>query len=129
MIILLFTEIQLEKHSGLETMLSLPMKHLLLLLCILSLVPLNPAQAKGKGQPQAKKPQPKVEAGDTTISAVSGTSITVGKQTLSITGKTAITLDGRKADAGALKTGMRASVTASGLEPGSASSIVAQNGK
>ena len=122
-------KIQLEKHSALETIRVLHMKRLLLLLCILTLIPLNPAQAKGKGKPQPRKPQPKVEAGGATIGAVSGTSITVGKQTYAITGKTSITVDGRKAAAGALRAGMLASVTASGLEPGSASSISAQSSK
>ena len=129
MIILLFAKIQLEKHSALENIRVLHMKRLLLLLCILTLIPLNPAQAKGKGKPQPRKPQPKVEAGGATIGAVSGTSITVGKQTYAITGKTSITVDGRKAAAGALRAGMLASVTASGLEPGSASSISAQSSK
>ena len=125
MIILLFIKIRLEKYSGLGTLALLQMKHLLLLLCVLSLVPLNPAQAKGKAQP--RKPPIKINASVDVIDSVSGNSITVNKRSYSITGKTTITVDGKKAEAGALKSGMHASVTPSGLEPGAAMSITARN--
>ena len=101
------------------------MKLLPLLLCVLSLVPLNPAQAKGK--PQAKRVPIKIDAGGPTISAVSGNSISVGKRTYTITAKTQILVDGRKAEAGALKTGMRAAVTPSGIDPAAAMSITAHS--
>lgn len=104
------------------------MKHLLLILSVLSLVIINPAEAKGKGKAAPRKPPVKIHAGGATIDSVSGSSITVGKQTYSITAKTVITVDGRKADAGALKSGMHASVAASGLEQGAAMSITATTG-
>lgn len=102
------------------------MKYLPLILCVLSLVPLNPAQAAAK-KPAAKRPAIKIVSSGPTISAVSANSITVGKQTFAITPNTHILLDGRKADAGALKVGMRVAVTPSALELGSAKSITADS--
>jgi hypothetical protein len=101
------------------------MKHFILLACLLSIVSVSPAEAKGKKAP--KKPAVKIHASGPTITAVSGDSISLDKQTYKITATTQITVDGRRASAGALKTGMQASVTPSGIDRSSALSITASS--
>lgn len=110
------------------------MKRTLILLSILSLMPLNDAPAKGRAP--GKRPAPiKIDAGDETITAVSSDSITVGtaksksSQTYKISGITQIHLDGRKVSTNDLRSGMRAIVTPSQLDPGSAMSIEATSSK
>ena len=100
------------------------MKHLLLSIALMFLVPVNPAFAK-------KPKGVKVHASGGKITAVSANSISVQvsktTDTYKISAATLIHLDGRKAGAGDLKKGMHAEVTASQLDPGAASAIEASN--
>ena len=101
-----------------------------LLLALLSLVPLHDAPAKGN----AKKREPiKIHALEAMITSISADSISVGTEkssrTYKISSSTQISLDGRKVSANDLHSGMRADVKPSQLDPGSAISIQATNGK
>jgi hypothetical protein len=112
------------------------MKRTLLLLALISLMPLHdaPAKNKGGGKKPGKKPEPiKIHASESKITSVSSDSISVGNgktsQSYKISGSTQIRLDGRRVSANELRSGMRADVTASQLDPGSAMSIEATSGK
>ena len=101
------------------------MKHFLIL-CLLSLVTLNSAPAKGVKYKKADASSPK-------ITAVSATSISVTAAKISRTYKistvTQIHLDGVKAGAADLKAGMHADVTTSQLDPNTAMAIEASHGR
>ena len=98
------------------------MKHALLFLCLLALLPAAPAAAKGVKYS-------KVDASGAKITAVSADSITLQSakvnHTYKITASTQIRVDGRKAGAADLKKGMHVNVTASQLDPGIAMAIEA----
>ena len=96
-------------------------------------MPLHDAAAKS-GKKPGKRPEPiKIHASEATITSVSSDSISVGNgkssQSYKISGSTQIRLDGRRVSANELRSGMRADVTASQLDPGSAMSIEASSSK
>ena len=102
------------------------MKTTLLLVCLLSLVLLNTAPAKGVKYAKAHASSP-------TITAVSADSISVVAakvaHTYKITSQTAIHIDGVKAGAKDLKKGMHAAVTTGQLDPNTAMAVEATNVK
>lgn len=93
-----------------------------------------PAKGKGKGKGIKMFPATKVHAGTAaSITDVSSTSISVkndkNSKTYSIDSNTLITIDGKKASADALRSGMSADVTPSGINPNAARSIEASSSK
>jgi hypothetical protein len=104
------------------------MKPILLVVCLLSLVPLNSASAKGAKGPKAVK----VHAAGAKITAISANLISVeiakDTHTYAISAQTQVHLNGMKASVKDLRKGMRADVTASQLDPRAAMMIEASDG-
>ena len=88
------------------------------------------AYAKGFGKKPKPTPEPEKSSAHFTIVSVSQSAISVkvGHDTkdYKIDGNTTITLDGTRVGTGALKAGMYADVTPSGISPGVAMSIEAK---
>lgn len=113
------------------------MKNLLLPIIISAALGAFATDASAKSKPHNLPPKPPAKpvnaSSRLTITAVSSTSISVktstDTKTYSIDGHTSITLDGRKVAADALKSGMGADVTPSGLNPSAAISIAAVSSK
>ena len=101
-----------------------PVKHTLLSICLLCLIAVAPASAKGVKFN-------KVDASGAKITAVSASSISFESakvnHTYKITAATQIRVDGRKAGAADLKKGMHVGVTAGQLDPTVAMAIEASS--